>query len=83
MSGVKLIYDYYHYRLLKQHDLKGLGGIFLEDVQESLPHCDRALKSLAQEILYITRPSDKKKILFYNDKTATLDVSHAHKHNNM
>ncbi|CAH2075978.1 unnamed protein product, partial [Iphiclides podalirius] len=61
-------------RLLKQHDLKGLGGILLEDVQESLPHCERALKNLAQEILYITRPTDKKKILFYNDKTATLDV---------
>ncbi|CAH0407113.1 unnamed protein product [Chilo suppressalis] len=61
-------------RLLKQQDLKGLGGILLEDVQESLPHCERALKSLAQEILYITRPTDKKKILFYNDKTATLDV---------
>ncbi|KAL4705347.1 hypothetical protein ACJJTC_006833 [Scirpophaga incertulas] len=61
-------------RLLKQHDLRGLGGILLEDVQESLPHCERALKHLAQEILYITRPTDKKKILFYNDKTATLDV---------
>lgn len=60
---------------MKQQDLKGLGGILLEDVQESLPHCDRALKSLALEILYITRPTDKKKILFYNDKTATLDVS--------
>ncbi|XP_004924732.1 general transcription factor IIE subunit 2 [Bombyx mandarina] len=61
-------------RLLKQQDLKGLGGILLEDVQESLPHCERALKHLAQEILYITRHTDKKKILFYNDKTATLDV---------
>lgn len=62
-------------RLLKQQDLKGLGGILLDDVQESLPHCEKALKSLAQEILYITKPSDKKKILFYNDRTATLDVS--------
>lgn len=31
-------------KLLKQQDLKGLGGILLEDVQESLPHCDKALK---------------------------------------
>lgn len=31
-------------KLLKQQDLKGLGGILLEDVQESLPHCERALK---------------------------------------
>jgi len=59
-------------KLLKQHDLKGLGGILMEDVQESLPHCEKALKSLANEIVYITRPMDKKKIMFYNDKTANL-----------
>lgn len=61
-------------RLLKQHDLKGLGGILLEDVQESLPHCDKALKALQNEIIYIVRPIDKKKIVFYNDKTAVLPV---------
>ena len=31
-------------KLLKQHDLKGLGGIFLEDIQESLPHSEKILK---------------------------------------
>lgn len=31
-------------RLLKQHDLKGYGGIYLEDIQESLPHCEKHLK---------------------------------------
>lgn len=31
-------------RLLKQQDLKGLGGILLEDIQESLPHSEKALK---------------------------------------
>lgn len=31
-------------KLLRQQDLKGLGGILLEDVQESLPHCEKALK---------------------------------------
>lgn len=31
-------------KLLKQQDLKGLGGILLEDVEESLPHCEKALK---------------------------------------
>lgn len=62
------------FRLLKQHDLKGLGGVLLEDVQESLPHSDKALKHLANEVLYIIRPTDKKKILFYNDQTANLIV---------
>ncbi|KAK9508754.1 hypothetical protein O3M35_006235 [Rhynocoris fuscipes] len=61
-------------RLLRQHDLKGLGGIMLEDVQESLPHCEKALKSLQNEIIYITRPIDKKKIMFYNDRAATLGL---------
>ncbi len=61
-------------RLLKQHDLKGLGGILLEDVQESLPQCDKTLKHLQHEIIYITRPADQKKVVFYNDKTANLTV---------
>lgn len=64
-----------YFRLLKQHDLKGLGGVLLEDVQESLPHSEKALKHLADEVLYIVRPTDKKKILFYNDQTANLVVS--------
>lgn len=62
-------------RLLKQHDLKGLGGILLEDVQESLPHCEKVLKNRAAEILFIVRPIDKKKILFYNDRTANFTVT--------
>ncbi|XP_060525139.1 general transcription factor IIE subunit 2 isoform X2 [Cylas formicarius] len=63
-------------KLLKQQDLKGLGGILLEDVQESLPHCDKALKILSSqnEIIFISRPIDKKKVLFYNDRTALLTV---------
>ncbi|EAA11794.3 AGAP005382-PA [Anopheles gambiae str. PEST] len=61
-------------RLLKQHDLKGLGGVLLDDVQESLPHCDKVLKNRASEIIFITRPNDKKKILFYNDRTANFQV---------
>lgn len=61
-------------RLLKQHDLKGLGGILLEDIQESLPNCEKILRILNNEIIYIQRPIDKKKILFYNDRTANLAV---------
>lgn len=62
-------------RLLKQQDLKGLGGVLLDDVQESLPHHEKALKNRANEIVYITRPVDKKKVLFYNDRSASLNVS--------
>lgn len=61
-------------KLLKQHDLKGLGGILLDDVQESLPHCDKILKARATDIVFITRPIDKKKILFYNDRSANFVI---------
>lgn len=62
-------------KLLKQQDLKGLGGVMLDDIQESLPHCDKVLKARANDIVYITRTTDKKKILFYNDRSANLNVS--------
>ena len=61
-------------KLLKQHDLKGLGGVLLDDIQESLPHCEKVLKHRASDIVFITRPIDKKKILFYNDRTANFAV---------
>ncbi|CAD6240233.1 GSCOCG00002568001-RA-CDS [Cotesia congregata] len=31
-------------KLLKQQDLKGLGGILLDDIQESLPQCEKYFK---------------------------------------
>jgi transcription initiation factor TFIIE subunit beta len=61
-------------RLLKAQDLKGLGGVLLDDVQESLPQCDKILKNRASEIIFITRPNDKKKVLFYNDRTCNFIV---------
>jgi len=60
-------------RLLRLHDMKGLGGIFREDVLESVPHAERVLKALDPEMITITR-QDKKKVLFYRDKTSRLEV---------
>lgn len=61
-------------KLLRQTDLKGLGGILLEDIQESLPNHEKILRVVDKDIVYITRPMDKKKIVFYNDKTANMDI---------
>ena len=61
-------------RLLKKQDLKGLGGVLLEEVEESLPNAAKMLKRRADEIIYVTRPNDKKKVMFYNDKSADLPV---------
>ncbi|CAG2101760.1 unnamed protein product [Medioppia subpectinata] len=63
-------------RLLDRHDQRGLGGVTLEDVQESLPGADRHIKNLVDnnKITVITRPMDKKKILFYNDSSQDMKV---------
>ncbi|KAH8023957.1 hypothetical protein HPB51_020220 [Rhipicephalus microplus] len=61
-------------RLLDKHDQRGLGGVLLEDVQESLPNVERHLKVLGDSVIYVMRPIDKKKVLFYNDKSLQFSV---------
>lgn len=61
-------------RLLDKHDQRGMGGVYLEDVQESLPNADKALKILGDSVLFVLRPTDKKKVLFYNDKSCQFVV---------
>lgn len=61
-------------RLLNSHDQRGLGGIMEDDIEESLPKAQKAFKTLEDEIIFITRPQDKKRILFYNDRSGSLNV---------
>ncbi|KAK2519969.1 hypothetical protein Q9233_011757 [Columba guinea] len=64
-------------RLLDKHDQRGLGGILLEDIEEGLPNAQKAIKALGDQIIFVNRP-DKKKILFYNDKSCQFTVDEAH-----
>ncbi|CAG5081532.1 Similar to GTF2E2: General transcription factor IIE subunit 2 (Bos taurus) [Cotesia congregata] len=61
-------------KLLKQQDLKGLGGILLDDIQESLPQCEKYFKNLQNEIIVVQRPLDKKKVIFYHDKMDNIQI---------
>lgn len=47
----------------------GEGAIWMDDILESLPHANRAIKWLVdnEAIVVITRPVDKKKVIFYNE----------------
>lgn len=60
-------------KLLRKFDLKGWGGILLDDVKESLPNWDKVLDQREKYISYVTRP-DKKVIMFYNDSSCDLVV---------
>ncbi|XP_074656473.1 general transcription factor IIE subunit 2-like [Tubulanus polymorphus] len=56
-------------KLLDKYDQRGLGGILMDDISESLPRCDRILKILGDQVLQVPRGADKKVVLFYNDKS--------------
>ncbi|XP_022084620.1 general transcription factor IIE subunit 2-like [Acanthaster planci] len=60
-------------RLLKKHDQQGLGGIMMDDIQESLPNYEKCIETLGDLVIIITRP-DKKKVVFFNDKSAQLNI---------
>src|SRR5699024_2573293 len=63
-------------RLLDKYDSRGLGSITLDDVKESLPNAEKIVKNLVDnnKIIMITRPVDKKKVLFYNDLSLSFSV---------
>ena len=63
-------------KLLKRKDLNGEGGVYYDDINESLPRCEKIVKNLTADgkIIQIPRPCDKKKVLFYYDHTADIDI---------
>ena len=54
----------------------GRGGILLEELQESLPNCDKIIRILEDkgDIWLVNRPADKKKIVFYHDNSDDFEV---------
>uniref|UniRef100_T1JDR3 Transcription initiation factor IIE subunit beta n=1 Tax=Strigamia maritima TaxID=126957 RepID=T1JDR3_STRMM len=54
-------------KLLRNYDDQGRGGIYLDDVRESLPHADKCMALLDDQMYTVTRPVDKKVVLFYKD----------------
>ncbi|XP_033624780.1 general transcription factor IIE subunit 2-like [Asterias rubens] len=60
-------------RLLTKYDQQGLGGIMMDDIQESLPNYENCIKNLGDLVIIITR-QDKKRVVFFNDKSCQLNV---------
>ncbi|CUT99019.1 transcription initiation factor IIE subunit [Echinococcus multilocularis] len=62
------------YQLLKRHEIRGLGGIYLDDICEAIPDAEKVLQSLGDTVVQVTTPHDKKTVLFFNDKSFDLNV---------
>jgi len=63
-------------KLLKRRDLNGEGGVYYDDINESLPRAEKIVQSLTGDgkIIQIPRPCDKKKVLFYYDHTTDFEL---------
>jgi len=63
-------------KLLKRMDLKGDGGVMYDDVVESLPKAEKIVQTLITDgkVIQITRPCDKKRVLFYYDHTTDIEI---------
>lgn len=61
-------------KLLSNNDAQGLGGVLVEEVEESVPHAAKALRVLSDQVVRITRPIDKKQVLFYDSKELRMPI---------
>ena len=51
--------------LLQDYDRKGLRGVFMENLQESLPHCDKIIhRLLDDDKILVLKATDEKKVAF-------------------
>ena len=63
------------FKNFQDYDRKGLGGIFLEDIQESLPRCDKVISRLQDDDrILVINAADKKKVVFLRDNAEKLQV---------
>lgn len=61
-------------RLLEKHDQNGLGGILLDDIREGLPNADDTIKAISSKVIFVTRVTDKKAVLFHYDSAHSCTV---------
>lgn len=63
-------------KFLMERYQSGEGAIWMEDILESLPNANRAIKWLVdnEHIVVLTRPMDKRKIVFYNEGKQDIKV---------
>ena len=63
-------------RLLQDYDRRGLGGIFMEDLQESLPRCEKIISRLLDDDkILVINAADKKKVVFLKDNSEKLQMN--------
>ncbi|XP_030376664.1 uncharacterized protein LOC115625669 [Scaptodrosophila lebanonensis] len=61
--------------LLRDHERRGLGGIWLEDIKESLPHAEKVLEKTRDSYHVVYRKVDKRVVIYYRKKSLDIVVN--------
>lgn len=63
-------------QFLDKQESEGLGGVLMDDIEEALPHAQKAIRKLTEDnhIATVTRQADKKLIVFYRPKGKEFQV---------
>lgn len=61
---------------LDKQESEGLGGVLMDDIEEALPHAQKAIRKLTEDnhIATVTRQQDKKLVVFYRPKGREFQV---------
>lgn len=55
------------YRLLRTHEIEGLGGVEFDDIDECIKDAGNVIKSLGDTVFDYTNPHNKKRVIYFND----------------
>ncbi|XP_055347220.1 transcription initiation factor IIE subunit beta-like [Paramacrobiotus metropolitanus] len=61
-------------QLLQRYSEDGMGGIYMDDIEESLANAKEVLEEVKDQIIVIKRPADKKFVVFYKDPAVSIDI---------
>ena len=62
-------------RLVQDYDHKGIGGVFMEDLQELLPRCDKIIQLLLDDDkILVLKTANKKNVVLLRENAEQLQV---------
>ncbi|KII64238.1 General transcription factor IIE subunit 2 [Thelohanellus kitauei] len=82
MDGNRIMYappyeltdKYSLFKLLGHYDENGLGGVYLDDIRESIPNFDHVVRVIRHHYCHVTRKDNDKDVLFLYEPEYVVDI---------
>ncbi|GAV04187.1 hypothetical protein RvY_14501 [Ramazzottius varieornatus] len=62
-------------RLLEQRHVQGTGGVFMDEIEESLPHAQKVLEELKANVIQTKGERGRGQVVFFKDPTVAIEMS--------